>query len=247
MGTTIPDFMNPEFVLIGCDKRDSADALKRFYQTLHDSPIVVISVESAELTKVSYNTFIGLKIIFANTLMEICEKTSADCDEVVDVLSLATNRLLSPKYMRGGMGDGGGCHPRDNIAMSYLAERLDLRYNVFQTTIGAREKQTEWLADLIIEKFETTDLPVVLCGLSFKPETNLTIGSPAILLQNILLEKGIQPKVFDPVLGIGQAEKPAIYFISSNHSVFRTMEWPKGSVVLDPWYGLGRKNTRAKP
>ena len=213
MGTTIRDFLNPEFVLVGCDRREAADSLAAFYRTLHQRPHAITSIENAELAKISYNTFIGLKIVFANTLMEICEKTQADCDEVFHVLSLASDRLLSPRYLRGGMGDGGACHPRDNIAMAYLAEKLDLSYDIFTATIKGREKQTEWLCDLIETEVRRTGYPVVLCGLSYKPETNLTIGSPAVLLQNMLLERGIKPSVFDPVLGIGDLVGRAIYFI----------------------------------
>ena len=244
MGTTIPDFMNPEFVLIGAERPADARVLKDFYRTLHQQPFAVVSIESAELAKVSYNTFIGLKITFANTLMEICEKTDADVDEVVDVLSLATGRLLSPRYLRAGMGDGGGCHPRDNIAMSLLAERLDLSYDLFSTTIEAREKQTEWLADLVEAEVKRTGLPAVLCGISYKPETNLTYGSPALLLQNILIERGIAPKIYDPVVGVGAIDGPAVFLISTNHAQFAQTRWPEGSVVLDPWTGIGRKARR---
>lgn len=242
MGTTIPDFIDPEFVLVGCDRPQDVEPLRHFYRSLHQGPIKVTSLESAELAKVSYNTFIGLKIVFANAVMEICEKTGADCDEVADVLSAANKRLLSPRYMRGGMGDGGGCHPRDNIAMAHLAKELDLSYDLFTATIEAREKQTEWLADLLQAEASRTGLPIVLCGLSFKPETNLTVGSPAILLQNILLERGIKPLVFDPVLNVGDLAGPAIYFISTNHRSFRSTKWPQGSLVIDPWNKLGRKS-----
>ncbi len=241
MGTTIADFMNPEFALIGADDPNAARVLTEFYRTLHDKPAKVVSIESAELAKVSYNTFIGLKITFANTLMEICEKTEADCDEVGDVLALATDRVISDRYMRGGMGDGGGCHPRDNIAMAHLAERLDLSYDLFTTTIIAREKQTEWLASLIEEEVNRTGLRCVLCGLSYKPDINLTVGSPALLLQNILRERGIEPLVYDPIIGVGELVGPAVYFISANHSAFESTQWPTGSVVLDPWKRLGRK------
>jgi UDPglucose 6-dehydrogenase len=244
MGTTINDFMNPEFVLIGEDKPGDSRVLQDFYRTLHQQPFAVVSIESAELSKVAYNTYIGLKIIFANTMMEICEKTAADCDQVVDVLSMATGRLLSPRYMRAGMGDGGGCHPRDNIAMSMLAEKLDLSYDLFSTTIEAREKQTEWLADLVEAEAKRTGLPVVLAGISYKPETNLTVGSPALLLENILRERGIVPRLYDPIVGVGTIDGPAVYLISTNHAAFARMQWPQGSVVLDPWRGIGRKPPR---
>jgi len=199
MGTTIPDFRNPEFVLVGTDGAHPG-VLRDFYATIHDRPMFVTTIKTAELTKVAYNTFIGLKIAFANAMMELCEKTGADVDDLVDALSLADKRLLSPAYLRGGMGDGGGCHPRDNIALSWLAREHDLSYDLFGALMECREKQTEWLARLT--KYESgssgTLRDVEILGKAYKPETNLTVGSPATLLSNILDEMGVSHEHSDP-------------------------------------------------
>lgn len=192
MGTTIQDFRNPEFVLIGTDQAHPG-LLKEFYATLHDRPTFVTTIKTAELTKVAYNTFIGLKIAFGNTMMELCEKTGADVDDLVDALSLARERVISPAYLRGGMGDGGGCHPRDNIAMSWLAQEVGLSYDLFEALMICRERQTEWLADLIQDEQNSYSEyhPITLLGKAYKPETNLTIGSPALLLAEILEERDL--------------------------------------------------------
>lgn len=191
MGTTIPDFRSPEFVLIGTDQVHPG-LLQEFYASIHDRPTFVTTIKTAELTKVAYNTFIGLKIAFGNSMMELCEKTGADVDDLVDALSLATDRVISPAYLRGGMGDGGGCHPRDNIALSWLAREVGLSYDLFEALMICRERQTEWLADLIGEG------PVELQGKAYKPETDLTVGSPALLLASILEERGVEFSHTDP-------------------------------------------------
>ena len=99
--------------------------------------------ENAEAIKVAYNTYISMKIAYANTWMEICHKIpGTDVDQVTGALELATTRIMSPKYLTGGMGDGGGCHPRDNIALSWLARELDLSYDFFEHLMIARERQT---------------------------------------------------------------------------------------------------------
>lgn len=190
MGTTIPDFRDPEFVLVGTDGAWPGP-LKEFYATIHRKPVFVTTIKTAELTKVAYNTFIGLKIAFANTMMELCEKTGADVDDLVDALSLADQRIISSAYLRGGMGDGGGCHPRDNIALSWLARKVGLSYDLFGALMECREKQTEWLADFCSE-------PLTILGKSYKPETNLTVGSPALLLAEILRERGVDFTHVDP-------------------------------------------------
>jgi len=191
MGTTIPDFRDPEFGLVGTDGAHPG-ILRDFYATIHDRPVFVTTIRTAELTKVAYNTFIGMKIAFANAMMELCEKTGADVDDLVDALSLADRRLLSPAYLRGGMGDGGGCHPRDNIALSWLARETNLSFDLFEALMVCREKQTEWLADLIQEEVNAHGLhKVEIMGKAYKPETALTVGSPATLLANILEERDI--------------------------------------------------------
>lgn len=237
MGTTRADFENPEFVLLGCDDElEVIDTVKDFYSTIHNKPVFSTSVRNAELIKVIYNTYISSKIAFINTVMEICHKMNADVDAVSDALSLATERIISPKYLRGGMGDGGGCHPRDNIALSWLAQKLDLSYDYFEHIMLAREKQTEWLASLIEEEISKSPLPVVIMGISFKKETNLTVGSPAILLERMLDEKGIPYMEYDPhVLDRVKPAFKGIYFIGTNHDDFKTFNFPRGSVVLDPW------------
>ena len=199
MGTTIPDFRSPEFVLVGTDGAHPGP-LREFYASIHDRPVFVTTIKTAELTKVAYNTFIGLKIAFANTMMELCEKTGADVDDLVDALSLADKRLLSPAYLRGGMGDGGGCHPRDNIALSWLAREQNLSYDLFEALMACRERQTEWLAQLIQEEQNSTSAyrPVEILGKAYKPETNLTVGSPATLLSHMLDEIGVDHRHTDP-------------------------------------------------
>ena len=243
MGTTIDDIMKPEFVLFGVRDKEAADRAEQFYRTLHDRPFFRTTIENAELIKVAYNTFISMKICYANALMEICHKTAGcDVDEVTKGLSLATERLLSPKYLSGGMGDGGGCHPRDNIALSWLARTIGLSYDWFENLMLCRERQTEWLADLIEERHRAGAYPgkiVGIYGRAFKAGTNLTVGSAAILLANILTERGWQVESYDPHIDPGPCpfERPGVYFVATNHAEFAAPDWqfPKGSVVLDPW------------
>jgi UDPglucose 6-dehydrogenase len=243
MGTTIDDFVNPEFVLFGVSDQEAAFRAQQFYRTLHNKPFYQTSIENAELIKVAYNTFISMKIAYANTLMEICHKIpGCDVDAVVGGLALATERLLSPKYLRGGMGDGGGCHPRDNIALSWLARELDLSYDWFDNLMLCRERQTDWLADIVEEHHRRRGYAhrtVGIYGRAFKQGTNLTIGSPATLLKNILEERGWEVVMYDPHIDSGPCPfaKPGVYFVATNHAEFGQPEWrfPEGSVVIDPW------------
>ncbi len=233
MGTTRNDFENPEFVLLGCDDKEAADVVESFYKTIHSKPVFRTAVKNAELIKVIYNTFISTKIGFINTVMEICEKMQCNVDEVSDALFLANERIISPKYLRGGMGDGGGCHPRDNIALSWLSRKLDLSYDWFENIMMQREKHTEWLAELIKEN--KRELPVVIFGKAFKRGTNLQVGSPSILLSNILTEQGVEHEMYDPYFDKPKEFKQSLFFIGTNHPEFEDYEFPLGSYVIDPW------------
>ena len=240
MGTTIPNFLDPEFVLLGADDEEAADRVKEFYRTLHQKPVLEMSIENAELTKVAYNTFVSMKICYANTLMEVCHKTpGCDVDVVTSALKMATDRLISTKYLTAGMGDGGGCHPRDNIAMSWLAKELDLSYDWFENLMLCREKQTEFLADLTEKECREMNTGLVhVWGMAFKPATNLTVGSPAVLLANILRERGLKVDHFDPIIhgcpGDGYAHA-GVFVIATKHDVFTRLKVPPGSVVIDPF------------
>jgi UDPglucose 6-dehydrogenase len=243
MGTTIDDFINPEFVLFGVRDELAADRAEQFYRTLHGKPFFRTTIENAELIKVAYNTFISMKICYANTLMEICHKTpGCDVDQVTKGLSLATDRLLSPRYLRGGMGDGGGCHPRDNIALSWLARKFEMSYDWFDHLMICRERQTDWLADLIEQHHRRRGYGpkrVGMYGRAFKAGTNLTIGSAATLLANILVERGWDVRTYDPHIDEGPCpfDWAGVYFVGTNHAEFADPKWkfPKDSVVLDPW------------
>ncbi len=251
MSTVIQDFLNPEFVLLGRESDEHDEKLAEFYGALHDRELVRLSIESAELVKVSYNTFIGMKIAFANLLMEICHHVGGNVDDVTDTLAKATDRIISPKYMRAGMGDGGACHPRDNIAMSHLARRLNLSYDLFESIMKAREKQTEWLADLLIEESEKRGLPICILGSAYKPNCPLTVGSPSVLLQSLLKEKGVQFSVFDPVTDISSAppNESSLCLLATPHTILTTqLALFKYGYILNPWsedmqtegYSIGR-------
>jgi UDPglucose 6-dehydrogenase len=232
MGTTIDDFLNPEFVLFGTNNEQVIEPIKEFYSTIHSKPVYITEIKNAELIKVTYNTFIGMKIVFSNTIMEMCHKIGANVDDVLGGLKLANDRIISTKYLNGGMGDGGGCHPRDNIAMSWLAEKINLSHNFFEDIMEAREDQTEFLANLITEH----EGPYYILGKTFKEETNLILGSPAILLGNILKERNVNFIHYDPFIDDVKPEfNKGVYFIATRHSEFKDIKFPKESIVIDVW------------
>lgn len=250
MGTTIVNFLNPELVLCGGDDEAAMRELRRFYKTITSAEFYPCSLESAELIKVAYNTFIGLKLAFANTLMELCHAIpDADVDDVTDAIKLSTHRVVSGAYLSGGMGDGGACHPRDNIAMSWLASEHGLSYDLFGALMKARECQAVWLAALMVRYAKPKNLPLTIVGCAYKPESDLEIGSHALLVADVLDELyDRHPLIYDPFVpgrclvklanrdaGWLSTSPPFVGLIGVKHSCFEAYSFPIGSVIIDPW------------
>jgi len=239
MGTTIRDFLNPEFVLIGesVPLSEGGSILENFYRGFLKKPVFRMTWENAELVKMCYNTYIGFKIIYGNNLMEMCHKIPhADCDVIIHTLSHATDRIISPSYLRGGMADGGECHPRDNLALSWLAEQLELSSNMFSFVMETRRAQAEWLAKLLA----SYDLPIIILGARYKPNTNLTSESGSLLVADILRGMGKDVSIYDPDIGLEvELQTKAVYLIGHMFDFIKSMRFERGSIVIDPWSWLG--------
>ena len=246
MGTTMRDFLHPEFVLFGHDSDWALNKAEKFYKTITHAPVFKTTIENAELIKVCYNTFISTKLSFTNTVMEMCHKLpNTNCDDVMNALALGSKRILAESYWSGGMGDGGGCHPRDNIALSWLSQELNLSHDWFDNIMMQREKQTEWLSDLIVQEREKLgNVRIKILGKSFKPETNIITGSPSILLKNILEERGLEVEMYDPYVDDSENEsqqESQIYFIGTKHPDFTSYSYNDGSTIIDPWRYIPNK------
>jgi UDPglucose 6-dehydrogenase len=229
MGTVVTDYLNPEFVLCGAHDPDAAQYLTAFYATIHRKPLFWTDLRTAEGIKVFYNTFITAKIALANLYGEMAHKLQMNVDDISDALSLATDRLISPRYLRAGMGDGGPCHPRDNIALSFIARKIGLSFDFFTALMEGREKHCEWLADLIEEHRGAR--PIAILGRAFKPETNISTGSPSRLLSSILHRRQIPHEIGDNIV----PTKCGLYFIGTCHARWAKTVFPRGSVVIDPF------------
>jgi len=252
MGTTIRDYFLPEFWLIGKKEiNDIPATLKLFYSTINDIvPICDMTWENVEIVKMAYNCYIGFKIIYANTLMEMCHKLPySDVDVVTNTLKKATDRIISTKYLMAGAGDGGACHPRDNLALSWLSEQMDLSADPFGFVMDARFKQNHWVAHMAIQQALETNLPIVIIGARYKINSNLTDYSSSLQIYDIIRSDiesaydNLTVKIYDPIAGyfIDKIEA-AVYVLTINDESTRNFPYPKGSVIIDLWRCLlGKK------
>lgn len=231
MGTVLDDYLRPEFNLIGYDTPNAAIILEEFYSTINSASCVRTDITTAEGIKVSYNTWITAKTVIANLWGEIADKMGMNFDDIFKAWSLSDKRILSTKYMKAGVGDGGGCHPRDNIAMSHLAREQGLSYDLFDSLMYARETHMDFIGKKALALSQEYELPIVILGKSFKPETDITTGSPSLLMASLLSENDVNFLHFEDLV----PHDPAIYVIGTQHKRYNEYKFPSGSVVLDPF------------
>ena len=194
MGTVAEDLLNPEMIMIGTKKgvyktAQKAQQLENFYNQICDNhPRIEFGTwEEIESIKIFYNTFISNKIALVNMIQDVAHKLGhTDVDKVTDALARSTKRIVSSAYMKAGMGDGGSCHPRDNIALRWLARDLGLGYDLFASIVTARETQAENMAKAILKHGKA----VCFSSDTYKPGTDLVDGSYSLLVQHYVQKHG---------------------------------------------------------
>jgi UDPglucose 6-dehydrogenase len=192
MGTVAWDMINPEMLMIGTeDGTETGDAkeLVDFYKTImeNDPRCVIGTWDECECIKVFYNTFISAKIGLVNMIQDVAVKQgNINVDVVTDALAQSKQRIMGPGYMKAGMGDGGACHPRDNIALRYMATELGLGYDLFDSIMNAREIQAKNMAIEIMKYGKY----IYFSSDSYKPGVEYVDGSYSLLVQHYVKELG---------------------------------------------------------
>ena len=194
MGTVADDMVNPEMIMIGTKKGNyktahKAHQLESFYgMVCKNFPRIEFGTwEEIESMKIFYNTFISNKIALVNMIQDVAHKLgNMNVDKVTQALAKSTQRIVSPAYMKAGMGDGGACHPRDNIALRWLAKELELGYDMFESIMTAREQQAETMAKAIL----THGNNIWFSSDTYKPGTDLVDGSYSLLVQHYVVKHG---------------------------------------------------------
>jgi len=234
MGTVKWDMVNPEMIIIGTEDGSltgDAKFLLDFYKTFikENTRYEVGTWDEAEAIKIFYNTFISTKVTLVNMIQDVAEKSgNINVDVVTGALERSTYRILGPAYMKAGMGDGGACHPRDNIALRYMAEKLKLNYDLFDAIMEAREKQAYNMAEKLVSLSNEYDLPVIILGKSYKPNVEYLDGSSSILVGQYVekLNKIVLYDLESPIKGI---------YLLGHYGKHHDYEFPDESIVLDPW------------
>ena len=192
-GTSLHDYFNPPFTVIGQIDRRSGDVVERLYRDI-PSPLIRTGVKTAEMIKYVCNTFHALKITFANEIGNLCKTLDIDSHEVMDIFSRDKKLNISPAYLKPGFAFGGSCLPKDLRALLYKSKQLDLELPLLANIIRSNRNQIEVAYDLIVK---TRLRKVGLLGLSFKTETDDLRESPMVELAEKLIGKGYDLSIYD--------------------------------------------------
>ncbi len=198
LGSVIRDMCNPDMVLIGESDPRSGQILADLYQRVCENRprVARMNFVNAELTKLSVNTFVTTKISYANMLAEICEPLpGADADVVTAALGLDTR--IGQKYLKGALGYGGPCFPRDNIAFGSLARQHGVEAILAEATDRMNRRQAPRLGDLMLARLPEGGTAGIL-GLAYKTLTNVVEESQGVALAEYLTGKGARVVVYDP-------------------------------------------------
>ena len=260
MGSVKWDMANPEMVIIGTEDGSLtgvAGELIDLYKTImqNDPRYEVGTWDECESIKIFYNTFISAKVGLVNMIQDFALKIGhINVDVVTNALARSTMRIMGPKYMTAGMGDAGACHPRDNIALRWLAKEYDVGYDLFDTVMHAREIQAKNLAEFLVEQSDQAGLPIIIHGKAYKPDVPYCIGSYSTLVGHYIKEAGRTIKYVDPLADdqtdvVADITDPAIFLWAHNRKI--TYEYTgnqkdtqpyctiaPGSVIIDPWRKL---------
>jgi UDPglucose 6-dehydrogenase len=246
MGTVKWDMVNPEMVIIGTEDGSvtgDAQELIEFYKVFmeNDPRYEIGTWDEAESIKIFYNTFISTKLALVNMIQDVAEKNgNINVDVVTKALADSKYRIMGPAYMKAGLGDAGACHPRDNIALRWLAEKLDLGYDLFDAIMTAREKQAEQMALRCLKNGKN----VTIVGKAYKPKVHYTNGSASMLVGYYIEKHGGTVNYYDVHTGDNNLKEfwTDVYLIGYWDDYVERINFPRWTTVIDPWRKLTDKN-----
>ena len=199
-GAAIEDFMRPDRVVVGSNEPDAIEVMKELYRPLYliEAPVVITSLEAAELIKYAANAFLATKITFINEIANLCDAIGCDVHDVARGMGM--DNRIGRKFLHPGPGYGGSCFPKDTRALTTVADQFGVETRIVDAVIEANDLQRRAMIPKI-EKLvgDLSGKNIGVLGLSFKPETDDMRESPAIDICHSLIEQGATVRAFDPV------------------------------------------------
>ena len=207
-GSAISDFMRPDRVVIGTGAERAREVMRRLYRPLYliETPIVMTSLETAELIKYATNAFLATKITFINEMADLCERVGADVHDVARGIGL--DGRIGKKFLHPGPGYGGSCFPKDTLALVRTAQDAGAPVRIVETVVEINDRRKKQMADRIIAACggSVTGQTIAVLGVTFKPNTDDMRDSPSLDIVPALLAAGATVRAYDPE-GMTEAAK----------------------------------------
>jgi UDPglucose 6-dehydrogenase len=237
LGSVVKDFENPDVLILGKSDNKYGDVVEKIYSQIikNNAPVIKMSLLEAEITKISLNAYITMKISFANFLGNITEKLNCNSDNITK--ALGCDKRISPYYIKNGLAFGGTCFPRDTHAFIRFSESLGLNALHIKATQIINNEQNELLYQKVIQYKNKT---IGIYGLSFKPNTTVTTESPGYILYKRLLLEKYKVNAYDPLKNYGVdfedfiRGSDVIVLTHNNKNLINNLML-ENKIVIDPW------------
>ncbi|MFN0264917.1 UDP-glucose dehydrogenase family protein [Tepidamorphus sp. 3E244] len=216
-GSAIEDFMRPDRVVVGVEDDVAENALRRLYRplSLRDAPMVVTTLENAEITKYAANAFLAMKVTFINEVANLCERAGGNVQEVASAIGL--DNRIGPKFLHAGPGFGGSCFPKDTRAFAATGKRYGAPQTLIEQVIEINETRKLDMADRILATLDDpASSTVAVLGIAFKPNTDDIREAPSLAIVERLLKAGVTVRAHDPeAMENAKAVLPDVTFCDS--------------------------------
>lgn len=199
-GNAVDDFLSPDRVVIGSNSEKATAIMQEIYAPFFrtGNRVIVMDVESAEMTKYASNSFLATKISFMNEIAQLCEKVGANAEMVR--VGMSTDSRIGNKFLFPGLGYGGSCFPKDVKALIKTGVDNGVDMNIIKSADETNKLQRKLFIDKIVSRFgeNLSDKVFAVWGLAFKPKTDDMREAPAITIINELLNRGAKIQAYDP-------------------------------------------------
>ncbi len=199
-GSAIPDFMRPDRVVIGAETERARSVMQSLYRPLYllETPVVMTTLETAELTKYAANAFLATKITFINEIADLCEKVGANVQDVARGMGL--DGRIGKKFLHAGPGYGGSCFPKDTIALVRTAQEYGSPARIVETVVQVNDRRKGAMASRVMTAAggSVRGKTVGVLGVAFKPNTDDMRDAPSLAIIPALQDAGANIRAYDP-------------------------------------------------
>lgn len=235
-GAAVDDFLKPDRVVIGSNSQKATEIMQELYSPFlrTGNPVIMMDVKSAEMTKYAANSFLAVKISYANEIANICEQVGADAEMVR--IGMCSDKRIGSQFLFPGLGYGGSCFPKDVKALLKTAKDNNCDYQLLQAADDVNKKQRQVFINKILNKFgnDLSGKTFAVWGLAFKPKTNDMREAPAITIINALLERGAKVQAYDPK-AVESAKEIFGNKITYSKSAFEALNDADCMLLLTEW------------